>query len=425
MHLRPIVVVSVVALSVTACATQEDAAESDGTWVGTITTEGNVTTVVNESGSVWGGTARLVEEASIGVESGDDEYMLGAVAGVAATSDKIFVIDRQLPALRAYDHRGTHLYDIGAHGQGPGEFQAPSSVAVASDGRVFLRDEDSLRILIYDGKGEYLGAYEMTGGLHTARPMTVSSDGDVPYSEVLVGRDDPSVFVTGMQGHGENGPEGDPIMPAIDPTFVPRVVSAANRGSSMTYLVPFSPDLEWALTPALDVIFGVSDTYRFEVRHADGSLSVIQRISEPVPVDSAEADWNKRRVTARMRSMLPGWVWGDAPAIPSNKPAYDEFIPTRSGTIWVLRAGPGIRLPQCDDQAETPEEFAAFPCWRDQPTVDVFGSDGRFLGSIETPAEMHFSPRPYIDGDMVIARAEDEAGTIMVKRYRLVLPGER
>ncbi len=52
MHLRPIVVVSVVALSVTACATQEEAAKSDGTWVGAITTEGNVTTVVDEAGSV-------------------------------------------------------------------------------------------------------------------------------------------------------------------------------------------------------------------------------------------------------------------------------------------------------------------------------------------------------------------------------------
>jgi hypothetical protein len=26
---------------------------------------------------------------------------------------------------------------------------------------------------------------------------------------------------------------------------------------------------------------------------------------------------------------------------------------------------------------------------------------------------------------MVVARVEDDAGTIMVKRYRLVLPGER
>ena len=32
----------------------------------------------------------------------------------------------------------------------------------------------------------------------------------------------------------------------------------------------------------------------------------------------------------------------------------------------------------------------------------------------------------HVVGDrMVVARVEDEAGTIMVKRYRLVLPGER
>jgi len=30
----------------------------------------------------------------------------------------------------------------------------------------------------------------------------------------------------------------------------------------MTYAVPFSPREEWALTPSLDVVFGVSDPYR-------------------------------------------------------------------------------------------------------------------------------------------------------------------
>ncbi len=47
--------------AVAACSPPEPEGAADGTWVGTITTEGNVTTVVNESGSVWGGTARLVE----------------------------------------------------------------------------------------------------------------------------------------------------------------------------------------------------------------------------------------------------------------------------------------------------------------------------------------------------------------------------
>ena len=38
-----------------ACSPETPELDADGTWVGTITTEGNVTTVVNESGSVWGG----------------------------------------------------------------------------------------------------------------------------------------------------------------------------------------------------------------------------------------------------------------------------------------------------------------------------------------------------------------------------------
>ena len=413
------------ALLAAACGPQENPTDADGSWVGTITTEGNVTTVINESGSVWGGTARLVEEASIGVESGVDEYMFGAVFGIAATEDKIFVSDWQAPALRVYDHQGTYLYDIGGPGQGPGEFQEPTSVAIASDGRVFLRDARARRIWIYTEPGEYVGAYEMTGGTRGPAAMVLSND-DVPYSLVIVKMlpDDPNrVWVTGMQAHGEDGPYGEPIMAPIDESFVPGSVS--NEMGSNTQPVPFFAQEKRALTPALDVIFGVSHSYRFEVRHTDGSLLLIERTGEPVPVDPAEADWNKRRVTARMRLLQADWVWGDAPDIPPNKPAYDEFIPTHSGATWVLRPGPGIRLPECDDEAETSEEFAAFPCWRDRRVVDVFGPGGRFLGSIDPPTEMRFSPRPYIDGDLVIARAEDDNAMTMVKRYRLALPGER
>jgi hypothetical protein len=36
----------------------------EDTWAGTISTQGNVTTVVNESGSVWGGVATIVEAAA-------------------------------------------------------------------------------------------------------------------------------------------------------------------------------------------------------------------------------------------------------------------------------------------------------------------------------------------------------------------------
>ena len=84
MRLRLQLVATVVALSaVPSCSAEAPQSSSDGTWVGTITAEGNVTTVINESGSVWGGTATLVEEASIGVESGP------ALVGNVGSSDHI------------------------------------------------------------------------------------------------------------------------------------------------------------------------------------------------------------------------------------------------------------------------------------------------------------------------------------------------
>ncbi len=125
-HVVPAIVL--LAASV-ACSPGSPAADSDGTWVGTITTEGNVTTVVNESGSVWGGTASLVEEASIGVESGPDEYLFGQIGGVWADEDRIYVADYQVPAVRVYDTSGQYLFDIGRRGQGPGEYEEPWSVA--------------------------------------------------------------------------------------------------------------------------------------------------------------------------------------------------------------------------------------------------------------------------------------------------------
>lgn len=55
--MRKILCVSLL-LAVVACNTDGDAPRPDGTWVGTIATEGSVTMVVNESGSVWGGARR-------------------------------------------------------------------------------------------------------------------------------------------------------------------------------------------------------------------------------------------------------------------------------------------------------------------------------------------------------------------------------
>lgn len=53
----------------------------------------------------------------------------------------------------------------------------------------------------------------------------------------------------------------------------------------------------------------------------------------------------------------------------------------------------------------------------------MFDADGRYLGEIASPGYC-MSPFPFLDDRRLTMAVTDDAGTIMVKRYRLVLPGE-
>jgi hypothetical protein len=104
-----------------------------------------------------------------------------------------------------------------------------------------------------------------------------------------------------------------------------------------------------------------------------------------------------------------------------------------------VRSGPGEPVEGCslDREADAWRLDRDYnPCWPSGFTVDAFGADGRYLGEVEMPQGLQMSrgqDRPYrpdlynlfVAGDVVLLVVEDDAGTIMVKRYRLALPGEQ
>ena len=65
-------------------------------------------------------------------------------------------------------------------------------------------------------------------------------------------------------------------------------------------------------------------------------------------------------------------------------------------------------------------------CWQFRSEIDAFAADGRFLGEIEFPeADVWASSQGIFARDStVLLMVTDDAGVHMVKRYRLVLPGE-
>jgi hypothetical protein len=408
-------------LAAVSCAPGPAGDSTAGSWVGTITTEGNVTTVVNASGSVWDGTARLAEELSIGVETGADAYMLGEVLGIACTDDRIFVLDGQVPVVRAYDWSGQWIRDLGREGQGPGEFRFPTGLGVDGEGRVWVHESPFARLMVFSPGGEPLATFAVEASRGGSSSLVVSADGRGFLRDFV--RPDPDSATEEirivMRPYDAAGAVGE----SID---VSRFDDAANLEAwsgdwvRMT-AVPFHPVGATALASTGTLFSGYPDRYRFEARHDDGNTTVIEREFEPPAVLVAEADDHRRAATRYLQGMDSGWTWS-GPDVPTTKPAFSQFVPAVDGAVWVVRAGDGTRLANCDDKELEPSEDA--PCWDEERIVDVFGADGRYLGEVEVPENISMQPRPFIRDDVVIARVEDDTGLVSVKRYRLVLPGE-
>jgi hypothetical protein len=382
-----------------------------------------VRTVRTLGGSVWGNGARLVEEVSVGVETGPDEYMLGSVWGLCLDDERIYVLDTAVPALRLYDRQGRYLKDIGRKGAGPGEFDRPMSVRVdPGTGRIFVRDDPQGRLTVYDGGGNPLDTWPTQSGFQTSEQMVLTPAGDV-YTPVFIPSEDKDVmWERGLRRMGPLGAPGDTLRVPRLP-FDEWVIEIRTESSWIRNTVPFSPSFEERVLPSLDVVLGVSTDYRFELRHRDGSRTVIEKVDwDKVPVEAAEARWHRGAAAANMRDMEPGWAW-NGPEVPSYKPPFSGFLADDRGRIWVWSPGPGLHVEGCDEDPKDARSYRSDPCWKETWRFDIFDHQGRYLGRVPLPAGMDDFPEPYIHGDCMVALVTGPDEVPRVKVYRLEVPG--
>ncbi len=416
--------ISLILLGVLACSAPPEADSDDGTWVGTITTEGNVTTVINESGSVWGGTATLVEEASIGSEGSSEEYLFGQVRDLATDGERIFVADSQVVLVKVYDLEGRHLMDLGGRGEGPGEFREAKGVGVTDEGRILVQDDRGRKIHVFDSEGTYLESWDRQFGsaFYDGR-FTVTSEG--PFILQTLNPEAPSGEQrSGMVLYGPGGAAGTtieaPALETVENSYVRYDVEGAGSGVAP---VPFVPQSYWVMGPDATLVAGFGGRYRFQVQHPDGSITVVERFVSPVPLQPAEFEWAKGNILATFRQRAPGWTW-NGPDAAAMKPFFERLFLGAGGRVWVLRELQGERATDCASDTDELSERLARPCWQSPRVFDIFAPDGRFLTTVPAPDRLRTEVWPVIDGEILLVAEEDEQGNVLVKRYRLVLPGE-
>ena len=361
------------ALFLTACAGGEtDHAAAPG-WTGTVTTEGNVTEVVNEAGSVWGGTATLVEEASIGVESGDEPYLFGRVTGVWADEQRIYVVDSQVPAVRTYDLSGRHLLDVGRQGEGPGEYREPWLVATTNNGDIVVSETGS-RLHIYAPDGTPKQTYN-TGtawSLYTTSAFLVDAAG-VAYKVMFDGPEVPGIMPPmGWAPARPDGSFGEPTYPP-DLGFEPWCLEYLHprvQQIGRSCRVPFAPYELSALTPEGAWVVGTSHRYRFEIHEPAGHVTGVEKHWDPVAVSADEIDYQRRRTRAYIRQWEESWSW-NGPEIPTTSPPTGASCPiaaAASGWYATARRGASRVI------APTTSRTIAPPCATSCPAGRLTGS---------------------------------------------------
>lgn len=236
---------------------------------------------------------------SLGAADGDERYLFGQIADVATSAggDTVYVLDRMERRVKAFDAAGEFLFDFGRGGDGPGEYQSPSSlVTLPWNGRLAVWDYEQQRLTILTPQGEVV---------ETLRPLPEAKQGVVRTGQrlrayrdgfIIEVRSDPMVVPPARQrGYlvrlDTLGQARDTVLDFAVPTIEAEQRTYGTSSTSYHWSSPpdFTPSPTWDAFPDGSVAFvpgGPYEVYRV------GPDRAVHRVKRP---------WTHRAVTRRER----------------------------------------------------------------------------------------------------------------------------
>ncbi|XP_044775740.1 tripartite motif-containing protein 3 isoform X2 [Neomonachus schauinslandi] len=117
-----------------------------------------------------------------------DRHFAGIVEGphfVAVNNkNEIVVTDFHNHSVKVYSADGEFLFKFGSHGEGNGQFNAPTGVAVDSNGNIIVADWGNSRIQVFDSSGSFLSYINTSAEpLYGPQGLALTSDGHVVVAD--------------------------------------------------------------------------------------------------------------------------------------------------------------------------------------------------------------------------------------------------
>lgn len=363
----------------------------------------------------------VVQELVIGELDGADEYTFGDIDGMAVAADgTIYVLDQQALVIRVYAPDGQHVRTFSGSGGGPGELKQPSGILFLPDGRLVVRDPGNSRMNVYSALGETITTWPIPGGFFTSAPIFADRDGNV-YTDIIASRRDDGMWDTGLLRLNAEGETVDTIhRPFSDyetPYLSAERVSGTSRSMSVND-VPFWPQAVSTLNRDGEFVGGIADRYAVLTWHRDSTVLRIEREAEAVPVEPAEAEAARERITRNMRNLEDNWSW-EGPEIPTTKPAFKTIRVGDDGRIWVQLHQAGVHQPPDENAERDSEGRMPVDRWVEPAVYDVFQADGDYVATVRFPDR--FQPM-VLRGEHAWGVLRDEYDVEYVARFRVLPP---
>lgn len=352
--------------------------------------------------------ADFEEMFRVGAVEGEDWEMFSHVASVAFDADgNLYVIDglKNISELNmrilVFDADGEFLRQFGSMGEGPGEFNMPTGVAVMRDGTTVVEDLRHRAYQLFDADGEFLRMVRMRGGIgyHNLLP-------DPRGGGVFTMKEDGVFFSVGSA-------DGDPPPP---PTFRPlwRVDLGGDDARNDTvvegWLAPrgeapdrpglppgphqapvYEPPFLAGVLPDGSVVHSDSSAYALKITPPDpgGVARVIRRPLRPRPVTREMEDAYNELVSNE--GSIVNETTGERSTYELPKRVFHPEVSillalaaTWEGSVWVQRraedAGNRVQIGPASLGLFGPKN------WHTPGPIDVVTADGRYVGTFATEA---------------------------------------
>jgi sugar lactone lactonase YvrE len=350
----------------------------------------------NERGA-WkpGQEWRLVPQTTIGAADGEGPEVFARIVDVELDAmGRVWIADGQQHQIRVFDSAGAHVRTIGRKGGGPEEFDGIAGMSWAADGTLWVLDGGNMRFAVYDTAGRFVTTHRRDVNVTvTPWPLGFDSRGNLYDRASVANHEDTEEKVVRFS------PQLQPrdtfrVPPFPEPMFELVREQGGNRSISRVN-IPFAPTQQWRLDPQGRVWIAVTDRYRLTRYRFDGTVDrVVERPAKPLAVTAED----RRKMLESYGDFQRSGGRIDESRIPGTKPVIDWFFVTSDSHVWVrpIRGGTAV--------------------------MDVFTSNGDYLGEVALPGRLLPSPTPALRGDHMAGVVVDEDGVQSVVLMHIEKP---